>query len=513
MVYRNYICRAGIVILVLSSVALLTWNISNPWVGQNDSVGALYGTAARHFLEYGFVATKFGIALHEQHDRGFAYYINHPPLLPFLIALSYHLFGVQEWSTRIVPILFSVGSIFLIYLLGKEIRDRTAGLLAAFILLFIPMFSYFGRLPNFEPVVTFFVLTSFESYLRWSRSHRARYFVGILLSQFLACLTDWPGYFIAPALAIYHFSTSRNRFALFPGLALNLLLFGFFVWHVVFLSGPSAYRELIRAFLIRTNIEGASLEASPFTLAQFCYEHAYRILLYFTISGVVGSFIWLRGLLREDRKKENVLLAILAVAIANVALFPQGSMTHHFWLFYFAPYFALSSSFAFLELWNSGRAAMKGAVPLLLAFLFAHSIWLVDRRHHQNNGYPLDYRLSKTLQEQIRPHKGCISSFSLIPSFCTFYARVPVISDVRTEEAFLKVTKQEPGYDCFVTTTSSLFSTAAPEYSYTDETALKSIGVLSESDGFLVNLMDRFPYQIVNGFIVFHLLQEPRTRS
>ncbi|MEO1691960.1 MAG: phospholipid carrier-dependent glycosyltransferase, partial [Cyanobacteria bacterium J06631_6] len=53
-------------------------------------------------------------------------YWNKPPLIHGLIALSYKLFGVSEWSTRLVPALLSACSVPLVYLIGREIFPRLA---------------------------------------------------------------------------------------------------------------------------------------------------------------------------------------------------------------------------------------------------------------------------------------------------------------------------------------------------------------------------------------------------
>ena len=51
-------------------------------------------------------------------------YWNKPPLIHSLVALSYRLFGVSEWSTRIVPACLSAGAIPLLYLIARELFPR-----------------------------------------------------------------------------------------------------------------------------------------------------------------------------------------------------------------------------------------------------------------------------------------------------------------------------------------------------------------------------------------------------
>jgi len=48
-------------------------------------------------------------------------YWNKPPLIHWLIALNYKLFGFSEWSTRLVPALLSACAVPLVYLIAREL--------------------------------------------------------------------------------------------------------------------------------------------------------------------------------------------------------------------------------------------------------------------------------------------------------------------------------------------------------------------------------------------------------
>jgi 4-amino-4-deoxy-L-arabinose transferase-like glycosyltransferase len=48
-------------------------------------------------------------------------YWNKPPLIHWLIALSYKFFGVSEWSTRLVPAVLSAWAVPLVYLIAREL--------------------------------------------------------------------------------------------------------------------------------------------------------------------------------------------------------------------------------------------------------------------------------------------------------------------------------------------------------------------------------------------------------
>lgn len=59
-----------------------------------------------------------------------------PPLLPASIRISYSLFGVSEWSTRLPVALFATATVFLLWWFGiRVLKSHWTGLIAALILL------------------------------------------------------------------------------------------------------------------------------------------------------------------------------------------------------------------------------------------------------------------------------------------------------------------------------------------------------------------------------------------
>ena len=82
-------------------------------------------------------------------------YWNKPPLVHDLIALSYSIFGVSEWSSRIVPSLMAAAGVPLVYLIGKEIftRQRPALLSAVVYLTLIPVVRH-QRLAMLDGAIT-----------------------------------------------------------------------------------------------------------------------------------------------------------------------------------------------------------------------------------------------------------------------------------------------------------------------------------------------------------------------
>ncbi len=85
-------------------------------------------------------------------------FTGHPPLGMILIAVSFMLFGVSEWSARLPSAVLGFGSVVLTYLIGKAIYNRIVGFAASLILLSCVWFIFRARSANLDTIFLFFFL-------------------------------------------------------------------------------------------------------------------------------------------------------------------------------------------------------------------------------------------------------------------------------------------------------------------------------------------------------------------
>lgn len=98
-------------------------------------------------------------------------YSHKPPLLFWLMQLSWVLFGVNDWSHRFIAPLFSLATLFLVQSVAKELwpdRKQIAELVP-FILLGFFFWMVFSTLTMFDIMLSFFVLVAIYSQLRLIR--------------------------------------------------------------------------------------------------------------------------------------------------------------------------------------------------------------------------------------------------------------------------------------------------------------------------------------------------------
>src|SRR5688572_23133268 len=65
-------------------------------------------------------------------------YLDKPPLIYWLVMLSYSIFGVHDWAARLVPALAVHGTILLTYLLGRRSLGTKPAFWGALVLMLAP---------------------------------------------------------------------------------------------------------------------------------------------------------------------------------------------------------------------------------------------------------------------------------------------------------------------------------------------------------------------------------------
>jgi 4-amino-4-deoxy-L-arabinose transferase-like glycosyltransferase len=135
-------------------------------------------------------------------------YLDKPPLLYWLVMASYRLFGVHDWSARLVPALAVHGCVLLAYLFGRRWLGERPAWLGALALGLAPGFLGMGRLLLMDGLLTLWATLALFSAFEAVRGPRLRR--GWWLLSALACglgvLTKGPVALVllAPPLWLSH---------------------------------------------------------------------------------------------------------------------------------------------------------------------------------------------------------------------------------------------------------------------------------------------------------------------
>jgi hypothetical protein len=323
-------------ILVLACCLRLI-EFTRPFYGHHDWHAAFYalGGAGRRLGEY----------------------TNWPPLTDWLYSASLFLFGQDEWSVRVLPVVLSLGTIVIIYLLGKDLFGVGTGLLAALFLTILPADIYFARIATFH----FFIVLTIWSYYRWVVTRQGSYLglavasnlVGLGFSYSAVLLAGFPDLF----LAVKH-RDWRGQGALVASTVLALAAWFGYLWATDGFTGPrnaaqsDNFTHLLSGSELRAWLDAAGLITKPL----------------FTPVLLALSVLWLLVLLLRRSTGDVLVLLWGLAAFGWLLLVPGHSASHDMWWLILAAPIALAGARALLSAkipWPTRW------LPVLLALGFA----------------------------------------------------------------------------------------------------------------------------------------------
>ncbi len=126
----------------------------------------------------------------------------HPPGWFAILWVWGHIFGFSEISVRLPSVFFGVATVWLIYLLGKELFNRKVGLLAALFLAIAPLHIYYSQEARMYVFSTFAVTLSFY-FLHRLTINRKWSEIGYIVSIVLVLYSDYLPILVIPTQIFY----------------------------------------------------------------------------------------------------------------------------------------------------------------------------------------------------------------------------------------------------------------------------------------------------------------------
>jgi hypothetical protein len=126
------------------------------------------------------------------------------------LAMHFPGYGFLEWG-RLLSIVFSAVTIFVLYLIGAAISGELTGLCTAFVYAILPYNVYYGRVILPEPMLVMFMMLSFYLYMRAVDTGKLRYWLTGLLSLTGALLMKPTALVVLLPMAGYWLATVRTH--------------------------------------------------------------------------------------------------------------------------------------------------------------------------------------------------------------------------------------------------------------------------------------------------------------
>lgn len=358
------------IILVLAFLVRL-WG-----VGDKDMLGdeATYAFRSIGYIDY--LGTSFQTQPIDWFKDGQLPYWSklsfhdHPPLVFIIQNIFFRIFGDNLLVARLPSIIFGTLSIFLIYLIVKQIyadiafsnskeiedysREETKSskiaLLAAFIFGFSNAMIAVSRTSLIEPILLFFILLNIYYFFRFLKNRNWWWAFGLTLG--LVMLTKYIGVFIAPALFFYLIFKKREVFKdwrLYAALLITLILFSPVIIYNFYLYKERGHFDLQFSYLFNQKTpEWSGLLGkvqSPFSDIGKNLLGFYGIFsLFFAVLGLgVSTLIFIK-------KKNALVFWWLYTVFLTILLIKIGSGQRFLALYGSA--FAIFGALAVNYLWN-----------------------------------------------------------------------------------------------------------------------------------------------------------------
>jgi len=237
-----------------------------------------------------------------------------PPFYFMMLHFWVKFFSASEFSIRFLSLLFSVFSIMLIYIIGKEIFNSGVGLLSSLMLASSMLHVLYSQEARGYSLFIFLILASFVFFIKLIRENKLKYYIPYAILTLLVIYTSYLGFLVVffQNLAFLFFNKEHIK-----------KWFGFqFLIGILYL--PWLYYFIRDLFKVQTNLAFIAL-----TKYSFPPMLANSLLLIFLLPAIVAVVVLLIlfyklkkfdiKLLKKIKFREN--LFILFFIIFYIALF------------------------------------------------------------------------------------------------------------------------------------------------------------------------------------------------
>jgi len=278
-------------------------------------------------------------------------YSAHNPLFFYLLSASIALFGLNEYSVRIISIIFGTLTIPLIYIFTKRLFNKHAALLSALCITFLSIGIAWSRQARAYAMLQFFFILSLYFFYEFIKTRKRQSGLLLLATTICAMLTHPLGYMLIPMGAV-GLLIFRKEFRLLKKIYLRkkvvwfiLTLFTFFV---VNFKGKNIYHTLV----------------SHINYSWIYINYIIGMYSFFVYSALLGIFL--------SKKKKEVLFLLCSFLIPLYFLMFHQKLLHFRYMYMTLPIIFILSSVSLVLVIKSiyDKSYFKTTICIGLTILF-----------------------------------------------------------------------------------------------------------------------------------------------
>ncbi len=393
----NSPAKALLAVFFIAS-AFRLWGVTNPLVDFHSWRQTLTATIAMNFY------TGDMNLLQPSTNWVREYYEFEFQIYPFLVALLYKIFGFHDILGRLVSIAFSMGTVGMLYLLGKRYYDSTTGLFAAGVFAVLPMSVYYTRTFMPESAMLFFSVTLLYFFTRWLDNGTWKDFLLASIFTTLTFLIKLPALYMGGPLLFL--ACVKFRWKIFAQYKLYLFV-------ALVLIPPFLWYSHMGELHAQTH-QGESIWLGNDKLANqgILFDYKFYKLIFSTrlvekmFAFTAFPFLILGMIAKVERKEQNLFRIWFFSVCAYFLIVAVGNREHEYYQIPIIPVGAIIIGKFLADFFkaNSNPGGWKQNIKvtlvlLMILFIPIHSIYKLNGRLNINRNYIV-------IGEQLKEHTG-----------------------------------------------------------------------------------------------------------
>lgn len=273
----------------------------------------------------------------------------HPPLYYWFLDIWTKIFGSNVVLLRLSSVLFSLVTIYFVYLIGQKIRNKKVGIWAAILLAINPLFVYFSQELRMYAMATMWLTIGFYYFVKIknnlsislkTRKYKIKDLVIFNLMMGLAFGTFYGSIFLIAAFAIYFLIKKEWKLFWLTNIGTGLAILALAPLLITQIRNSQIMLMTVSNWALvlgKVNLKNLILIPLKFSIGKINWYPKY---LYYLIGG--GWSVIILGLILKNKKEGNWLKIFLVVPIILAIIFSiKSPLLQYFRFLYLVPIVAL----------------------------------------------------------------------------------------------------------------------------------------------------------------------------
>lgn len=302
----------------------------------------------------------------------------HPPLFYLVLKSATNVFGSSEIASRVPSVLFGVGSVYLIYLIGKRLYDQKTALIAALLLATSPLHIYYSQEARMYMLAAFLATASVYFFVSLWQKDKIYLWIGFITSTALLLYTDYVPYLLIflylPALFILKKRNITSLKSFIPALILIIILL--VPWLTVIprqlhLGQAVATTSPAWASVVgEGSLKNLVLTFVKFTIGRISNDNNFIYALLFAPAAVFVLILFLLSLFRMSPKRSFLYVWFFGPIVISFVIAFYIPVFAYFRFIFVLP--------AFYLIWASAINTVNWSLPTRILLICALLINLIS---------------------------------------------------------------------------------------------------------------------------------------